>query len=138
MNKSSFALASYKFDHLLLDMDQQESKDIDIAFEPYGLFKEDENSIFNLTFIFKAFNKNVESPFIKLRCIAEFKFEGRLTFEEIPNYFYVNSIAILFPYVRAFVSTITLQANIIPPILLPTWNLESLAEPLKMNTKFDK
>ncbi|EXZ22215.1 pretranslocase subunit SecB family protein, partial [Bacteroides fragilis str. S13 L11] len=52
---------------------------------------------------------------------------------EIPNFFYPNSIAILFPYVRAFVSTLTLQANI-KPILLPTLNLSSLQDTLRENT----
>ena len=47
--------------------------------------------------------------------------------------FISNSIAILFPYVRAFVSTLTLQANI-KPILLPTLNLSSLQDILRENT----
>lgn len=41
-------------------------------------------------------------------------FESARTLEDIPDYFYANSIAILFPYVRAFVSTVSLQANIPP------------------------
>lgn len=51
----------------------------------------------------------------------------------MPSYFYRNSIAIVFPYIRAFISTVTLQANI-PPIILPTMNLTSLEIPLKQNT----
>lgn len=52
---------------------------------------------------------------------------------EIPNYFYANSLAIIFPYIRAFVSTITLQSNM-HPIVLPTVNLMGLSEKLKRNT----
>lgn len=37
--------------------------------------------------------------------------------DDIPEYFYANSIAILFPYIRVFVSTVTLQANIKPIVL---------------------
>ena len=36
---------------------------------------------------------------------------------DIPDYFYPNSLAIVFPYVRSFVSSVTLQANIESPIL---------------------
>lgn len=50
--------------------------------------------------------------------------------------FYANSIAIVFPYIRAFISTVTLQANLVSPILLPTMNLTSLGERLMNNTKF--
>lgn len=52
---------------------------------------------------------------------------------EIPDYFYANSLAIIFPYIRAFVSTITLQSNM-HPIVLPTVNLMGLSEKLKRNT----
>ncbi len=69
----------------------------------------------------------------QIKCIAIFEFEDKINFEDIPSYFYINSIAILFPYVRAFVSTVTLQANI-PPIVLPTMNISSLGKPLKEST----
>lgn len=46
-------------------------------------------------------------------------------------------MAILFPYIRAFVSTVTLQANVMP-ILLPTVNLSSLESRLRENTKESK
>ena len=52
---------------------------------------------------------------------------------DIPEYFYPNSLAIVFPYVRAFVSTITLQANM-QPVVLPTINLMGLTEELKEKT----
>ncbi|MBQ2321387.1 MAG: protein-export chaperone SecB, partial [Bacteroidales bacterium] len=45
-----------------------------------------------------------------------------------------NSVAIIFPYIRAFVSTISLQANV-NPIVLPTINLTGLTGELKRQTK---
>ena len=73
------------------------------------------------------------NPKILVNCVASFKFKENISLAEIPNFFYPNSIAILFPYVRAFVSTLTLQANI-KPILLPTLNLSSLQDILRENT----
>lgn len=134
MNKAAFSLVKYKFDKVLINLEKQLSKEIEIKFEPVGVFRKDEASTFELTFTFIAFTEKPEDPFISIRCIAFFKFEDNISFEQIPDYFYTNSIAILFPFVRAFVSSITLQANILPPIILPTWNLESLATPLKNNT----
>ncbi|RZJ69804.1 MAG: hypothetical protein EOO49_16235 [Flavobacterium sp.] len=59
-----------------------------------------------------------------------FSFEEIDTFEEIPTFFYRNAIAIIFPYVRAFVSSVTALANI-TPLILPTYNLGDLEAPLR-------
>ena len=74
-----------------------------------------------------------ENSSIYVNCIADYKFEDIHSLEDIPEYFYANSIAILFPYVRAFVSTVTLQANI-RPIVLPTYNVSPLQDMLIKNT----
>lgn len=65
--------------------------------------------------------------------ITKYQFENVNSFEEIPDFFYKNSIAILFPFVRAYVSIITIQANV-PSVMLPTLNLSSLESELKENT----
>ena len=70
---------------------------------------------------------------VNVRCVARYSFHDIHSLDEVPDYFYSNSIAILFPYVRAFVSTLTLQANV-APILLPTLNLSELQNVLKENT----
>lgn len=64
---------------------------------------------------------------------ASFQFsEDVIDIEDIPTYFYANSIAIVFPYLRAFISSLTIQANL-KPMILPTMNLTSLSSPLKEN-----
>lgn len=40
------------------------------------------------------------------------------------------------PYVRAFISSVSVQAGI-PPIVLPTYNLSVLQEELKENTRVE-
>ena len=65
--------------------------------------------------------------------MGTFDFENVNKIEDIPSFFYRNSIAILFPYVRAYISLVTNQANI-PALVLPTMNLVSLEKPLKENT----
>ena len=70
----------------------------------------------------------------EVSCEAIFTFNAQVTIDEIPDYFYPNSIAILFPYIRAFVSTMSLQANV-QPIMLPTINLTGLTEELKKQTQ---
>lgn len=134
METASFSLIKYTFDKVLIDYSLKTDSDINIKFEPKGVFKEEENnSTFELQFTFFAFDKENTESFVNIECKALFAFAGKITFEEIPSYFYANSIAILFPYIRAFISTVTLQANY-SPLVLPTMNLSTLEEPLRKNT----
>ena len=64
----------------------------------------------------------------------KFKFSNVHSIEEIPEYFYNNSIAIVFPYLRAFITTLTSVAGI-KPLILPTLNLTNLSAQLKVSTK---
>lgn len=133
MNKAAFSIEKYIFDKVLIDLSNYVSDNININFSPKGVFNKEASS-FDLTFTFIAFNdNNIETPFVNIQCVGYFKFDNINSFEEIPSFFYRNSIAILFPFVRAFVSMVTIQANV-PPILLATLNLSSLEEPLKQNT----
>ena len=86
-----------------------------------------------MQFVINVSNKESENPFVEISCKGIFKFENVSTFEEIPEFFYRNSIAILFPYVRAYLSLVTTQANV-PGIILPTLNLSNLETELKSNT----
>lgn len=87
-----------------------------------------------LTFKFTAKDDGTGREVVSVNCVALYMFKGVNSIEEIPAFFYNNAIAILFPYIRAFVSTVTLQANI-KPILLPTLNLSDLQDRLKENTR---
>jgi hypothetical protein len=64
-----------------------------VGFDPSGVYKK-KDSTYTLKFIFNAWeDEKQESPFVKVRCIADFKFEGVTSFENIPSFFYINSIA---------------------------------------------
>ena len=131
MNKASFSLDQYKFDKVSMDFSNGAPGEISLAFEPRGQFSQLDQS-FHLYFKFIG-SDTAENPIVTVECTGVFKFDNQIQFDEIPSYFYRNCIAILFPFVRSFVSTVTLQANI-PPLLLPTMNLSSLEGPLKDNT----
>lgn len=140
MEQAVFSLKNYKFDKVTLDFVDVVSSRLRLNIEPFGEFNL-ASKIYTLTFIFNAFaaadgndGLPMEKSLVNIRCVAEFEFKNVNVIEDIPPYFYSNSIAILFPYVRAFISTVTLQANI-SPIMLPTMNLSSLQEELKKNTK---
>lgn len=136
MNKASFTFKGYKFERINIDYTKEINyEDLDIEFIPRGIFDES-NQNFKLNLNFKAFNVENEDShvFIDVDCEGIFKFNDAPTLEDIPEFFYRNAIAIFFPYLRAYISIVTNQANI-PGLILPTLNLSALAEPLKISTK---
>ena len=132
MQKAAFSIINYQFDKVNIDLTNHKSREVSLSFDTQGVFIK-ENSTYELIFSVKATTKDEVSPFVAVQCKGIFKFENVFIIEEIPDFFYRNSIAILFPYVRAYVSLITTQANV-PGIILPTLNLSNLEEGLRKNT----
>lgn len=137
MNKAAFQLIGYRFDKVSLDFcDITNDVNYEIEFSPSGKYSQREG-VFVLTFAFDARLDGSDKSVISIECSAGFKFNEVISFNDIPDYFYPNSIAIIVPYIRAFVSTVSLQANI-KPIILPTLNLTGLKDILKSNTVMEK
>jgi Preprotein translocase subunit SecB. len=136
MERAAFRFDNYYFTKASIQFSTkfEDNLNLNITFKPKGEFCKD-NSLFKLylSVIISYNTENSENKIIEVDCYSEFVFSEKIKLSEIPYFFYPNSIAILFPYIRAFVSTLTLQANI-NPIVLPTMNLTSLQEDLKNNT----
>ena len=135
VGKAAFSLRAYKFVKAEMNLDSIDpNSKYSIEILPSGIIMPD-SGIYQLTFTFKA--KVDEKEIVNIVCKADYQFNMPMDVKDIPEYFYANSIAIIFPYVRAFVSTVTLQANVIP-MLIPTLNLSSLSGELKANTSVKK
>ena len=131
MEKALFSFSHYSFSKAELNLKNlPKNATFSLHFSPVGQYDE-KTGIFELTLSFKAnvTNKKV----VEIECNSIFTFKDPIKLEDIPSYFYPNSIAIVFPYIRSFVSTLTLQANV-QPIVLPTMNLMGLQEELRKNT----
>ena len=134
MEQAKFSFKGFR----ILDAELHFAKvagNLNLQFYPEGLFDSD-NHQYHLHLSFRAINDNSEKDVIvQLESMALFQMEDTVTkLEEIPTYFFANSIAIVFPYLRAFVSTLTLQSNA-KPMVLPTMNLSSLEAELRRNTQ---
>ena len=134
---ATFSLIGFKFTEASINFNNIKSQNssITVDFDPSGIFYS-EKKAYELKIEFLAFDQEIgslEKTFIKTILIADFKFNEVSRKEEIPNYFYKNSIAIIYPYIRAFVSTISLQSNF-GPFILPTFNLSMLEDKLIKNT----
>lgn len=132
MQKAAFSIVTYQFDKVNIDLENQQTEELDLGFQTKGIFINESNN-FELIFIVNVKNQNETDPFVSIRCKGLFKFDNISSFEEIPDFFYRNSIAILFPYVRAYLSLVTTQANV-QGIILPTLNLSNLEGELRKNT----
>ena len=132
MEKAAFKFNQYHFTKASLDFDIPDKTELNIEFNPKGVFNS-KQSTYKLDFEVKVECKETGKEVISVSCIALFSFNESIGISEIPDYFYPNSLAIVFPYIRAFVSTISLQANV-SPIVLPTVNLMGLTEELKEKT----
>lgn len=134
MEKTAFSFQNYYFTKARIEFPKQTRNQLNVKFSPKGEFFK-ENSMFklNLGVIVSSCENESETNIIEIDCHSEFIFSEKIDLCSIPGFFYPNSIAIVFPYIRAFISTLSLQANM-KPIILPTMNLTSLQEELKNNT----
>ena len=135
ISQAAFSLDHYKVSKFSFFEPIDDSEEISIKFRPSGRYNS-QNGEFVLSFNFQATSGEQERQLIEATMDAFFKFRKSIDAKEIPEYFYKNSLAIVFPYLRAFISTLTAVANT-KPLILPLMNLSMLEEPLRSNTTFD-
>lgn len=136
MEEAVFKLDSYKFTKVSLNLDIQPNATLVIEFSPSGCFSQT-TGIYKLNFDTIVTCEETSKEVVSISCVAKFSFKDTIKGEDIPEYFYPNILAIIFPYIRAFVSTVSLQANV-RPIILPTLNLMGLTNELRQKTKVIK
>ncbi|HEY1040197.1 MAG TPA: hypothetical protein VGF30_12365 [Bacteroidia bacterium] len=134
--KAAFEFVKFNISEFSFNETHGQTDSLAISFNPSGVYNESEAE-FYLTLGFTAFEgetNKVEK--IKAKMNVTFKFDKGTSFQEIPTFFYRNSIAIVFPYLRSFISTLTLQANL-KLVILPVLNLTELEQQFRDNTKVE-
>jgi preprotein translocase subunit SecB len=107
------------------------SDEFKISFSPNGIiYKSD--SCFRL--ILGVHIEDVNRVIvIDVEAIADYYFDKEVDIALLENYFYINAPALLFPYIRAYISTLTNLSGY-KPVNLPTLNLQRLGKELKERT----
>ena len=141
MNQASpaaFKFESYQIGSFKYADAPKEHKDLPmrILFAPKGIF-DIEEALMNVELGVKVsyVKENDGEPvheLIECEMNAFFKFKNAASLDDIPGYFYRNAIAILFPYLRSFITTLTAVANT-TPLILPLMNLIALEQEFKDN-----
>lgn len=133
VQQAAFSFETFTVPKLSYNAENSDGNEFSIGFDPSGLYSLATGE-FRLQLNIAIRDKAEASKLVfDLTAFAYFKFEPIVPIQELPAYFFKNAIAIMFPYVRAFISTITLQANI-KHLNLHLMNLSELEEPLRMNT----
>lgn len=130
MDNSFFQFESFIIQKSLFELNQaNEVGELSVGFKSEGKL-DFEKGKFNLDLgIF--ISDSTETLKIEIDSIGYFNFEN-LDRDSLSNFLFVNAPAILFPYLRAYISSLTTLSGI-RPIILPTLNLTSLREDLESN-----
>lgn len=134
-NKSDFRFEGYRIYRSSINVKEEGSPDegYEINIAPSGLKNKDK---FDLTLDINIKDKK-EIVDISMSVVGTFYFREDIDIKLLPTFFAINAPAILFPYVRAYISLLSSLSGI-DAILLPTLNLSSLGEELLQNIKEQK
>lgn len=131
---AQFRFEGYKIVKSLLEIKSTDiSKDLSLNFDLSGIDNRSERT-FKLTMTVvisdKAGNLKAE-----ICAIGQYQFDEGNDERQLGNFFNMNAPAILFPYVRAHIATLSTLCGLKTPLILPTLNLSGLAELLAKQTE---
>ena len=129
---SAFQFKGYRIERSLIELKSTEiGENFNISFDPKGIINKAESSYqLNLT----AYIKDKEDTInIEVDVVSFFSFDSQIEKSQLEKLFYMNAPAIIFPYLRSYITTLTVLSGI-DPVILPTLNLSGLGKELEENT----
>ena len=127
----------FKFDGFKIIKSSFEMSDISgdisfkIGFDPSGKILSESNKFELKLNVLIEDEKNLFR--IEIESIGGFTFDSNIKHETLSKMFYINAPAILFPYIRAYITTLSTLSGL-QPIIIPTLNLSNLGKELEKNT----
>lgn len=133
VKKSSFRLANFLIEKATIEQKPTPDGDskYDLAIAPAGVISYEQNT-FQLMLDFSITAKN-DSFKCNVVAVGIFEFDELIKENNRNNYFYLNAPAIIFPYIRAYISSLTALSGM-KTLNLPTLNLSTLKKELEANT----
>lgn len=126
--KSIFQFNRFKVIKSLIEIKGKGSEELNLEIEPKSVLNNNEN-IFNLEM---KVNIVDETGNINIEIIVEGEYNIMERDENLKSFLFTNAPAIMFPYVRAYITSLTALSGI-TTITLPTMNLLGLKEKLAEN-----
>jgi preprotein translocase subunit secB len=133
VRRASFRLKNYIITETVVRLTGKTiGKDIQVGISPEGkLNQKDKSFTLTLNVVVRDDKKNLN---ISLSIDGVFEYDTD-SMQELLPFICNNAPAILFPYIRAYISNITALGGI-SPIILPTLNLENVGKTLKDKLRF--
>lgn len=129
--KSGFKFKSFVVIDFTIKREPVEQGDVDFEITPSAVINNSEK-IFELKLTVSVID-NAGSFNINLTAVGYFEFEDEKSVDTLSTYFYTNAPALIFPYIRAYISSVTALSGL-RAVNLPVMNLIGLREELKANT----
>lgn len=131
-NKSDFKLDGYliRKSEIRIDEGFDKEETLNINISPSGIKEKDK---FTLTLDLKITNKN-DLFNINITTEAYFSFREDIPVDMMGHFFTINAPAIIFPYIRGYISMLTSLSGC-GTVMLPTLNLTDLGKELASNIK---
>lgn len=128
MENSQFQFKGFQIKKSLIDINNNDDLDLSIQFKPSGILNKKESTfVLNLGVVIKDSDK------LNIEILSESFFKySNIDDDKLSNFLYLNAPAIMFPYLRAYISSLTALSGI-NPITLPTLNLSGLKSELESN-----
>lgn len=129
---SAFQFKGYRIERSLIELKSTEiGEKFSISFDPKGLINKAE-STYQLQLI--TYIKDKEDTInIEIDIVAFFSFDSQIERDQLNKMFFINAPAIVFPYLRSYITTLTVLSGI-DPVILPTLNLSGIGKELEQNT----
>jgi preprotein translocase subunit SecB len=132
INTAAFRLRNYRVIKSNIELKGNEpDNDFSMEIAPSGVQKD---NYFYLTLDIHIKDKK-DTYFVDV--LIEGIFEFKENIDNLSDYFLTNAPAILFPYARAYISSLTSISGIMT-VIIPTLNLIYLKEELKGNIKYEQ
>jgi len=129
---STFQFKGYRIERSLIELKSAKiGENFSISFDSKGIINKAE-SAFELSLT--AYIKDKEDTInIEVDIVSFFVFDSQIEKSQLDKMFFMNAPAIIFPYLRSYITTLTVLSGI-DPVILPTLNLSALGKELEKNT----
>lgn len=130
---SSFRFNDYLIKNVVFNLNPEtnavENFDLDFSLDTdFYLNEENDQAIVTLKcVVFDDFIEKGYPFYLEVEIVGNFFLDGDFTNEEVKSLCRINATAVLFPYLRAFISNITALAGV-PNLILPTINIQKLLD----------
>jgi len=131
VRKSPFKLTQFIVKEFNITREAVKQGKVEFGIKASGVI-DDNSKIYKI--ILDVICKDSSGSFdITLTAFGFFEFKNEKSADRLSNYFYINAPALIFPYIRAYISSVTALSGL-KAVNLPVMNLVALKSELMANT----